>query len=77
MDDPVDSGAAEIFFDVVQEIKVAEGVARITLVSMQTSQPVIAARLAIPISELPDVILALVTTMTAATKEIVKPPTGH
>ena len=77
MDDLLDSGAPEIFFDGIHEIKVTEGVVRLALYSNQTGSKVICARLAIPFSGLPDIILILVTTMAEATKEIVKPPTGH
>lgn len=78
MDDVVEgSGLPEIFFDGIHEIQIVEGVVRISLFNRQTEPAVITARLAVPVSELPDVILRLVTTMAEAAKEIVKPPTGH
>lgn len=53
--------AQEIFFDGVHEVKILEGVVRAVLFSRQNAVGVIVARLATPVSELPDVIQALMT----------------
>lgn len=74
MSDPIDTGAAEIFFDGVHEIKIIEGVVRMALVSRRDGQMIVALRLAIPLSELPEVIQELVIALTTAAKVIVKPP---
>jgi len=52
--------AQEIFFDGISEVKIIDGVVRIVLYSRQDGTGVIVARLALPLSELPDVIQALV-----------------
>jgi hypothetical protein len=53
--------AQEIFFDGVHEVKILEGVVRAVLFSRQNAVGVIVARLATPVSELPDVIQALMS----------------
>ncbi|MCK1322117.1 hypothetical protein IVA94_14695 [Bradyrhizobium sp. 156] len=60
--------AQEIFFDGIHEVKIIEGIVRIVLFSRQNSVGVIVARLALPISELPDAIQALVIALTEAVK---------
>jgi hypothetical protein len=65
--------AQEIFFDGIHEVKIIEGIVRIVLFSRQNSMGVIVARLALPLSELPDVIQALVIALTEAVKT--RPPT--
>ena len=67
--------AQEIFFDGIYEVKIIEGIVRIVLYSRQNSVGVIVARLAVPLSELPDVIQALVIALTEAAK-VPKPPTN-
>jgi hypothetical protein len=73
IDEPIDIGAADIFFDGVHDIKIIEGVVRIALIARRDGEMVIVARLAIPLSELPDVIQALVIALTDAAKVIIKP----
>lgn len=58
----------EIFFDGISEVKIIEGIVRIVLFSRQNSTGVIVARLALPLSELPDAIQALVIALTNAAK---------
>lgn len=64
----------EIFFDGIAEIKIIEGVVRLALYSRRNGEHVITARLAVPLSELPEVIQSLVISLTEAAKAIVKPP---
>jgi hypothetical protein len=59
---------AEIFFDGIHEVKIIEGIVRIVLFSRQNATGVIVARLALPLSELPDVIQALVIALTNAVR---------
>jgi hypothetical protein len=66
--------AQEIFFDGVHEVKILESVVRIVLFSRQDGARVVAARLAVPLSELPDVIQALVIALAEAARTIVRPP---
>lgn len=61
-------GAAEIFFDGIHEVKILEGIVRVVLFSRQNSTGVVVARLALPLSELPDAIQALVIALTEAAK---------
>ncbi len=67
--------AQEIFFDGINEVKIIESIVRIVLYSRQNSVGVIVARLAVPLSELPDVIQALVIALTEAAK-VPKTPTS-
>lgn len=60
--------AKEIFFDGVSDVQVAKGFARIVLFSRQDGKGVIEARLRCPLSELPDVIQALVMALTKAAR---------
>jgi hypothetical protein len=64
--------AQEIFADGIHEVKIVDGIVRITLFSRQNATGVVVARLAIPLSELPDTIQALVIALTEAAKN--KPP---
>jgi hypothetical protein len=64
---------AEIFFDGIHEVRIIEGIVRIVIYSRQNAVGVIVARLALPLSELPDVIQALVIALTEAAKTG-KPP---
>lgn len=73
VNDPIDMSAPEIFFDQVTDIKIIEGVARIALLARRDGRHIIVARLAIPLSELPDVIQSMVMALTNAAKTIVKP----
>jgi hypothetical protein len=66
--------AAEIFCDGVHEVKTIEGVVRIVLFSRQNNVGIVAARLAIPATELPDVIQALAISLAEAAKNIITPP---
>jgi hypothetical protein len=66
--------AQEIFFDGISEVKIADGIVRIVLFSRQNSTGVVVARLATPLSELPDAIQALVIALTEAVKT--RPPTN-
>lgn len=77
MTDPIDFGAPEIFFDGVSGIKIIEGVVRMTLYAHHNGESRAIAKLAIPISELPEVIQQLVISLTEAAKTIVKSPLGH
>jgi hypothetical protein len=65
--------AQEIFFDGVHEVKILEAVVRIVLFSRQDGTRLVAARLALPIGGLPDVIQALVISLA----EAARPTTGH
>lgn len=69
--------AQEILFDGVSDIKIIEGVVRAALYARRDDENIVVARLAIPISELPDVIQQLVMALTEAAKAIVKPVLGH
>jgi hypothetical protein len=69
--------SAEILFDGAEEIKIIEGVVRIALYSRQNGAKVIAARLAIPVSELPDVIQSLVIALAEAARITSHPEIGH
>lgn len=60
--------AAEIFFDGVHEVKIMDGIVRVVLFSRQNSVGVVVARLALPLTELPDAIQALVIALTEAVK---------
>ncbi|MET4210499.1 hypothetical protein [Bradyrhizobium sp. LA2.1] len=60
--------AQEIFFDGIHEVKIVDGIVRVVLFSRQNSTGVVVARLAVPLSELPDVIQALVIALTEAAK---------
>ena len=69
--------ATEIFFDGIQDVQIIEGVVRIALYSRQDGAKVITARLAVPVSELPEVIQALVISLAEAARRIVLPEIGH
>jgi hypothetical protein len=58
----------ELFFDGIHEVRIIEGIVRIVIFSRQNAVGVIVARLAVPLSELPDVIQALVIALTEAVK---------
>lgn len=58
----------ELFFDGIHEVKILESIVRIALFSRQDGTGVIVARLAVPLSELADVIQALVIALTEAVK---------
>jgi hypothetical protein len=59
---------SETFFDLFHDVKVVANVVRIALVSRQNDSGVVVARLAMPLSELPDAIQALVIALTEAAK---------
>lgn len=65
---------SEIFFDGIHEVRIIEGIVRIVIFSRQNAVGVVVARLALPLSELPDVIQALVIALTEAAKA---KPDGH
>lgn len=60
---------AEIFLDGIHEVRIIEGIVRVVLFSKQNAVGVIVARLALPLTELPDVIQALVIALTEAAKK--------
>jgi hypothetical protein len=60
--------AQEIFFDGIHEVKIVAGIVRIVLYSRQNDVGTVVARLALPLSELPDVIQELVIALTNAAK---------
>jgi len=60
--------AQEIFFDGIHEVKIVAGIVRIVLYSRQNDVGTVVARLALPLSELPEVIQALVIALTNAAK---------
>lgn len=60
--------AQEIFFDGIHEVKIVAGIVRIVLYSRQNDIGTVVARLALPLSELPDAIQALVIALTNAAK---------
>ena len=64
---------SEIFFDGVHDVRIIDGVVRFAIFSRQNSAGVIVARLAVPVSELPDVIQALVIVLAEAARTNVKP----
>jgi hypothetical protein len=64
---------AEIFFDGIHEVRIIEGIVRVVIFSRQNAVGVIVARLALPLSELPDVIQALVIALTEAAKSGTQP----
>ena len=59
---------SEVFFDLIHEVKITRGVVRIVLVSRQDGTGTVEARLRCPLSELPDVIQALVVALTNAAR---------
>jgi len=59
---------SEFFFDGIHEVKIVAGIVRIVLFSRQNDVGTVVARLALPLSELPDVIQALVIALTNAAK---------
>jgi site-specific recombinase len=71
------SGVQEILFDGVTDIHITDAVFRCTLFSRQRSQGQIhreaVARLAAPVSELPDIVQKFVMVLTEAARTIVKP----
>jgi len=77
MNEPEPIGLPEILFDGIASIKIVEGVVRIALHAHRHEGHEIVARLAVPISELPDVIQQFVIVLTQAAKTIVTPVTGH
>ena len=60
--------AQEIFFDGIHEVKIVAGIVRIVLYSRQNDVGTVVARLALPLSELPEVIQSLVIALTNAAK---------
>ncbi|RZM98719.1 hypothetical protein CWO91_36845 [Bradyrhizobium genosp. SA-3] len=64
----------DLFFDGIHEVKIMAGVVRITLYSRQDDTGVVVARLALPLSEFPDVIQALAIAQAEAAKS--QPPTN-
>lgn len=66
--------APEIFFDGIHEIKIIEGVVRIALFSRQNSVSVVTARLAIPMTALPDVIQSMMMSLAEAANAAMFPP---
>ncbi|OAF05438.1 hypothetical protein AYJ54_00600 [Bradyrhizobium centrolobii] len=60
--------AQEIFFDGIHEVKIVAGIVRIVLFSRQNDVGTVVARLALPLSELPDAIQELVIALTNAAK---------
>ncbi|MGF6434346.1 hypothetical protein [Bradyrhizobium elkanii] len=58
----------EIFFDGIGEVKIVKGIVRIVLFSRQDGTGTIEARLRCPLSELPDIIQALVVALTKAAR---------
>ena len=60
--------AQEIFFDILHDVKIVDEIVRIALVSRQDGVGVVVARLAVPLSELPEVIQTLVIALTQAAR---------
>lgn len=74
MVDPIEVvGIPEVVIDGISDIRIIEGLVRVTFFVRRNSETEMALRLAIPLSELPDVIQAMVLTLTEAAKAIVKP----
>lgn len=77
------SPVAEIFFDGVSEIHITDQVFRCTLYSLQRTagvvapMPVAVARMAVPVTELPDIIQGIVTAMTNAARVLVRVKAPH
>ena len=63
----------EIFTDGIHEVKIIEGIVRIVWFARQDGTDLIVTRLALPLSELPDAIQALVIALTNAARSA--PPT--
>lgn len=59
---------AEIFTDGIHEVKIIGGIVRIVWFARQDGTGIVVARLAVPLSELPDAIQALVIALTNAAK---------
>ncbi|RXG85337.1 hypothetical protein [Bradyrhizobium zhanjiangense] len=64
----------DLFFDGIHEVKIVADIVRITLYSRQNGTGLVVARLALPLSEFPDVIQALVIAQAEAAKN--RPPTN-
>ena len=58
----------EVFTDGIHEVKIIGGIVRIVWFARQDGTGVVVARLAVPLTELPDVIQALVIALTNAAK---------
>lgn len=58
----------EIFADEICEVKIVDGIVRTVWIERQDGTGTIVARLALPLSELPDVIQALVIALTNAVR---------
>jgi hypothetical protein len=69
--------APEIFFDGIHEIKIVEGVVRIALYSKQNSSSMVAVRLVVPASELPEVIQGFVRVLADATRPLIRAMIGE
>lgn len=62
------NNAAEIFFDNAHEVKIAGGIVRSVLFARQDGVGLVVARLAQPVTELPDLIQMLVIALADAAK---------
>lgn len=62
-----------IFFDGFTDIKIIDGVARAALLEKRDGETIIAARIACPVSKLPDLIQDLTIALITAAKAIVTP----
>ena len=58
----------EIFADEIYEVKIVDGIVRTVWIERQDGTGTTVARLALPLSELPDVIQALVIALTNAVR---------
>jgi hypothetical protein len=74
LSEAIDQSGPEIFFDGVSDAKIIEGVTRFALHVRRDGDSVVVARLAVPLSELPEVIQELVILLTRAAKVIIRPP---
>lgn len=67
------TGVPEIIVDGVSEVKIIEQVARIPWYSRHNGESEVVVRLAVPVSELPEVIQALVIALAQMVRNIIKP----
>lgn len=67
-------GVPEFLVDCVTDVKIIDGVVRIPFHTKRDGETELVVRLAIPASELPDIIQAFVIVLANAVKSVIKPP---
>jgi hypothetical protein len=68
------NNVTETFFDATHEVKIAGGIVRSVLFARQNGVGLVVARLAQPVTELPDLIQVLVMALAEAAKAATNPP---